>query len=522
MEGNNKRRRVNKYKPSLIANINIKSILELDILNILYNDNLRHEIIHSKSLQFKSLNNSKKSDLYWKAIEYELEFDCSCLVFDDKGQGSIVECKCHNGVQPKRIPIMIRNIRDILINLLEKSNKADSDRVNELTNELLDDKLTLSQLFKSLSEILKKHCAPIRDSLIDRFLSTSFDNLTQSLELFLTLLEQMKIDILNHQLIAHRQLILQSAIEIEFQYFEMRRQSDELSIENTINCLSISKGNTIRETFFLNVLQQLQSNGQLPETLLLDKSKLDNSHQQIQDLTLISLLLLLARQTLNGFNSSSLKQFTVNELQELKSELFVILNNGKIPSPLFKTQQNNKGLTFKVVDLIQSSSNQSTLFSQLSDKTILMALTHITRAVNKKLGYIDSSPSTELLQRLKDWFDLHYNKQSNVYHLIRKRLYDNLTQQILEGFTTISSNLNEPCVIDILTISKRLSNILDFNYKTFEGLYAKLLNTSITSDIASSHKHKQITKSQAQGEGDNDTDNNKLPFHKNEASIIPT
>lgn len=172
---------------SLVPNINIRTILDLDLLAILNNHKLRHEIINSKSLQFKSLNKeqSHKNSLYWQAVDAELKFGCVC------GAHS---CHCS-----RRLPILIRNIRDILVNLLESSNKNDSSFVYNLLNpiEILDNlhknNLDLHDLFKVIGDILKKHCAPIRDGEIEQFIQTSLHQTTKSLELFLQLLEVMKI-----------------------------------------------------------------------------------------------------------------------------------------------------------------------------------------------------------------------------------------------------------------------------------------------------------------------------------------
>ncbi|TIB30905.1 hypothetical protein E3P84_03150 [Wallemia ichthyophaga] len=428
-----------------------------------------------------------------------------------------------------------------------------------------------------IGDVLKKHCAPIRDAEIELFIHTSLHDTTKSLELFLQLLEVMKIDILNHQLIAHRPLIVQSAIDIEFQSFDSMSAANEISLDSTSRWLlrakEASEAHSTVKQIFITATQQLiesynpESSMALPETLKIDGSKFEQAQQYIDDLTLMSLLLLLARQTLAGYtghtgnaatatSTSAVKnipQYTINDLHQLKAQLYVILNDGKLPSPQVKqvvlSDNSGKLLHYNVVDLVSASvqvngnengSGIGILNKNLKDSeshSITMALVHIAHSVHHKLGIDKSEVSPALLDRLSEWYKHHYDGKSSVYHLLKKRLYDTLKQhlwmgvggaqgaqgiQSMQNIPSPQPSLNDPCNCDVASVGRKMSNLLDFNYRVYEAVYARILYTPVDSTSHSTQQHhtahKHITKSQSH----HDRTEQKQALQLSQNPTIPT
>lgn len=334
------------------------------------------------------------------------------------------------------------------------------------------------------------------------------------------------------------------------------RITNEISLDCTKAWLLRAKKasethSTIKQIFITATQQIIESfsPASIPETFQLDAHKFDQSHQHIDDLTLISLLLLLARQTLAGFSAGAatpknIPQYTNNEIQQLKAQLYVILNDGKLPSPQVKqvvlSDNNGKLLHYNVVDLVSASVNNNSgngLLKHKHSHSITMALVQISHSVQHKLGIDDSGPSEALLGRLREWHEYHYGGKSSVYHLLKRRLYDNLKQHLLVNVgsaqNTLSPHpsLNDPCSVDVASLGRKMSNIVDFNYRVYEGLYARILYTpqvDTTVDECGSHpaqqhhtSHKHITKSQSHQSQD-DRAGQKQAIQLSQNHTIPT
>lgn len=384
-------------------------------------------------------------------------------------------------------------------------------------------------------------------------------------------------DILNHQLIAHRPLIVQSAIDIEFQSFDSMSAANEISLDSTSRWLlrakEASEAHSTVKQIFITATQQLiesynpESSMALPETLKIDGSKFEQAQQYIDDLTLMSLLLLLARQTLAGYTghtgnaatatstsaAKNIPQYTINDLHQLKAQLYVILNDGKLPSPQVKqvvlSDNSGKLLHYNVVDLVSASvqvngnengSGIGILNKNLKDSeshSITMALVHIAHSVHHKLGIDKSEVSPALLDRLSEWYKHHYDGKSSVYHLLKKRLYDTLKQhlwmgvggaqgsqgiQSIQNIPSPQPSLNDPCNCDVASVGRKMSNLLDFNYRVYEAVYARILYTPVDSTSHSTQQHhtahKHITKSQSH----HDRTEQKQALQLSQNPTIPT
>jgi hypothetical protein len=189
-----------------------QSLSELDIQNIITNIKLRHDINFDRDLSFRpNLDGSKGQEKmkvaakYWKALAAELElyvriFQGAPPLFNSEQENlkEIVE-----GAK-RRIPKMFETIRDVLKSLVPE---RDYSRVDEhldmpmLMQGIERGVCDLVRLAEWLAQLLKEHCAPMRDHLVDQMVEStkagvagnSSATIIEGLRKLLGVLEAMKL-----------------------------------------------------------------------------------------------------------------------------------------------------------------------------------------------------------------------------------------------------------------------------------------------------------------------------------------
>lgn len=160
-----------------------QSLSELDIHHIITNSRLRHDVNFDRDLSFrpnldgaKGHQKRKATGQYWKALEAELELYASLfqgispprIQAGDRWAGLIQNAQ-------RRIPIMFQTIQDVLKSLVPDRDHA---RVEEhldvpmLMQEIERGVCDLIRLAEWMAQLLKEHCAPMRDGLVDGMVTT--------------------------------------------------------------------------------------------------------------------------------------------------------------------------------------------------------------------------------------------------------------------------------------------------------------------------------------------------------------
>jgi hypothetical protein len=147
----------------------------------------------------------KAATLYWKALVAELElyvriFQGTPPILPSKHThwDDLVACA------KKRIPKMFETIRDVLKILVPDGDQGEVDRhldVPLLMQEIERGVCDLVRLAEWLAQLLKKHCAPMRDELVDRMVESTrggvaandSDLIIRALRELLGILEAMKL-----------------------------------------------------------------------------------------------------------------------------------------------------------------------------------------------------------------------------------------------------------------------------------------------------------------------------------------
>ncbi len=222
--------------------VNLTSLREIDLSEILKNPQLRHDILFDPQLQFRPNLDGERGkkkklqvDKYWDVIQQEItDLYASKLT----------------SLNPlsSRLPSLFSTLKGILISLLPEKDKVD-------VGDVLDTDLLLQQLLHTkspapllplssyLATILKHHCAPMRDAWIDE-MSENFEaavenksvvQIVDSLRMVFAILEAMKLDIANHQIRMLRAILVETATEFERDYFDKLLLKDKSHLKDAID-----------------------------------------------------------------------------------------------------------------------------------------------------------------------------------------------------------------------------------------------------------------------------------------------
>lgn len=213
-----------------------ESLAELDMPRIINNPKLRHDVNFDRELHFRpNLDGSKgkhklqQADHYWKALEAELVIQG--LVHMRKAQAPENEAYWDRIMHMSliRLPKIFAAIRDILKTLVpDFDQRSVQERldVDHIMQEIQNGVCDLVDLGNWLAKVLKNHCAPMRDSLVDAMqkelrqgaIEGNQAMLVRGLRQLMTILEAMKLDVANHQIRHMRPLLIDDTINFQRRY----------------------------------------------------------------------------------------------------------------------------------------------------------------------------------------------------------------------------------------------------------------------------------------------------------------
>lgn len=161
-----------------------QSLGELDVQNIITNIKLRHDVNFDKDLSFrpnldgpKGQEKRRHSDMYWRSLVAELEL--YARLFQGAPSAHDIEgADWSTFVQhiQRRIPKVFRTLHEILESLVPE---RDHPRLNEhfdgtmLMQEIERGVCDLVKRVEWVATLLKEHCAPMRDGLVDKMVQTT-------------------------------------------------------------------------------------------------------------------------------------------------------------------------------------------------------------------------------------------------------------------------------------------------------------------------------------------------------------
>ncbi|KAI9708027.1 MAG: hypothetical protein M1820_004231 [Bogoriella megaspora] len=222
--------------------ITAQTLSELDIDHIVLNAQLRHDVNFDTELHFRpNLESSKvrqkvsAAEQYWTALVAELEL-FALLAGEPSTYGNEAgSAEPSVNTSQKRLPLMFETIKDILLKLVPEVDQP-------LINEVFDVPLLMQQIRKGvcdmvalakwLANLLKAHCAPMRDEWVDKMVKqieygvaqSDSQSIVNGLRELLGILEAMKLDVANHQIRHLRLLLIEDTM-----LFEQRHHVSRIS-----------------------------------------------------------------------------------------------------------------------------------------------------------------------------------------------------------------------------------------------------------------------------------------------------
>ncbi|USW58728.1 Putative T-complex 11 protein [Septoria linicola] len=213
-----------------------ESLAELDMPRIINNPKLRHDVNFDRELHFRpNLDGSKgrqkilQADQYWRALEAELVM-CQLVQIRraQSPENEVYWSRIMKG-SLQRLPSIFGAIRDILKTLVpDYDQKAVSERldVDHIMQQIENGVCDLIDLGNWLAKVLKNHCAPMRDGLVDTMqkdikrgaIEGKHEKLVSGLRQLMTILEAMKLDVANHQIRHMRPLLIDDTINFQRRY----------------------------------------------------------------------------------------------------------------------------------------------------------------------------------------------------------------------------------------------------------------------------------------------------------------
>lgn len=239
------------------------SLAELDMPRIINNPKLRHDVNFDRELHFRpNLDGSKgkqkieSAEMYWRALEGELVL-CGHVHAQKMSANYGEKEEYWQGILTaslRRLPMVFKAIGDILKTLVpDYDQQAIGDRLDValIMREISHGVCDLVDLANWLNKVLKSHCAPMRDELVDRMKRDIIRGATEQkpaklvsgLRQLLNILEAMKLDVANHQIRHMRSILVDNSVEFSKCYNAHRAGQGKIDLVSAKIWIEVARSN---------------------------------------------------------------------------------------------------------------------------------------------------------------------------------------------------------------------------------------------------------------------------------------
>lgn len=483
--------RHHQQQPSLLLPpVNLHSMHEIDLQEVLKNPQLRHDILFDPQLQFRpnldgerGKRKKNQSDNYWNMIKIETE-----NLINDLDNKIILN-------ENSPIIVMFQCLKSILISLIPAKDIIQIEEIMDIsliTQQLNSKCFNFINFSNWICSIFKLHCAPMRDPWVDELnnlFHKSCNNekieinlLIEGFKTLFLILEAMKLDVANHQIRILRPLLCSSAVSFEREYFKNAIKRNKINFTNSIiwykknlNNLK-SKNYNSREILnysILNLLSCSNMTRQFPNSLNFDNTRLLLLRADIRHIICTKLCLILYKTLI--FQNNLDKSLLNNEnISNLKSEILNIIidDNGNS-----KWTKNLKNLSIHLINK---------LFNKLDSDKIEFAnnwLINQTQPSSKVYSLLES----KLFEKIFPFLDNSTKQSETVSSTVTTNTYNNnnnintnnvninTTANTIESSIVKSSlpKINDEIIIndELNNIVERLNQLIEFNYNVFGEMY---------------------------------------------------
>ncbi|TVY37576.1 Protein SOK1 [Lachnellula subtilissima] len=217
---------ISKQNTTLEPPVTKGTLSELDVNKIVHNPKLRHDINFDPDLHFrpnldgeKGRRKTQKANHFWETMRSQLREYIS-----NREQFEALE------EEEWCLPATLKAIRGILETLVPQRDRASVEEtfnVDLLMQQFRKGVADLVKLALWLSQLLKCHCAPMRDDWVDEMV-TQLSNgdrrgdvalLVAGMQNLLGVLEAMKLDVANHQIRCLRPILIEDTVQFEQKFF---------------------------------------------------------------------------------------------------------------------------------------------------------------------------------------------------------------------------------------------------------------------------------------------------------------
>ncbi|KAE9377822.1 T-complex 11 [Stipitochalara longipes BDJ] len=308
-----------EHSPAVEPPVTKTTLSELDVNKIVNNPKLRHDINFDPDLHFrpnldgeKGRRKTQRANDFWTTMRAQLTSYMTNREQFEKEVGDGEWC----------LPATLKAIRGILETLVPQRDRASVEEtfnVDLLMQQFRKGVADLEKLALWLSQLLKCHCAPMRDNWVDEMvtqLSKGDRNgdvqlLVAGMQNLLGVLEAMKLDVANHQIRCLRPLLIEDTVHFEQKFFMKKialgrvdiagahawfRRASSLPDNLPTDGNAHSQGNTwdfIRA--LVNLTLPSKSSEMVPHTFLFDEERLIKLRSDVLDLINLEICMYLYR-----------------------------------------------------------------------------------------------------------------------------------------------------------------------------------------------------------------------------------
>lgn len=471
--------------------INLQSLKEIDLHEILKNPQLRHDILFDPQLQFRpnldgERGRRKKSimEKYWAEIESE----CKQFFTSVSGAQTAV---------PKvaRLPALFSTLRDILLSLLPVKDR-------DPVNEIMDIDLLVQQLSHGsfdfvamamwLGEVFKSHCAPMRDQWVSDMISkfqqayteNSHTKLVQGLRTVFSILEAMKLDVANHQIRILRPVLIETAVDFEKDYFSQLINHCKIDISDSLKWFyrNHHKKSVVAQQFpllkndkeklklvvtssIIDLLSCRNMATEFPSTMAFDHTRLVLLRADVRQLVCVQLCIVLFKQLLMNYGPAAPYRQVCSKpeyLTKVQEEILAIVtdDNGNV-----KWTRNVLAIALQIVKKV---------------------------ATNPTTGkQVVANLPTPLITFSNNWLIKQIQPSSDVYGLMEEKIFKDLLTEIVantsfeSAITTVTHEPKTSTAIntrradsEMESIATRISTLVKFHWSVFGDYYTDFLKAN--------------------------------------------
>ncbi|KAI9478917.1 T-complex protein 11-domain-containing protein [Zychaea mexicana] len=299
------------------------------------NQQLAHEIIIDPDFKLQR----QASDAEAKTLEQQVRKIATQAFFD------AVEDDIKNGLPENSLPTLLGDIRQRLLGLV-RSGSSLHTQISEALDVALIEQQTKQKIFdldanlQYVLQVMRQICAPVRDEAIEKIGHTA--NSVHQLRAILEMLDEMALDLGNFRLRSLRPHLIPVAVEYERSKFGEALAKGEVGLAKTRTWLQAAKERrtevanernpenvpsgssdpsteAVFEEAFISLLTspEIVSATWCPETVLLDVERITRYQNEMQSITIVAALVMLAK----NFGH-------LGDLNTLAAKLFVMLEDG--------------------------------------------------------------------------------------------------------------------------------------------------------------------------------------------------